>query len=109
MPPPAAPAPALAIPRACGFPSASTSVALWQGVLRRVGPPLSPSQMLANKILAALGAHKWVPKTQGQRGVRILCFDGGGTRGVLTLALLKHVEKVSTGQNNEAYWGGDKD
>lgn len=32
---------------------------------------------------------------KGQKGIRILCFDGGGTRGVLTLALLKHVEKVT--------------
>lgn len=59
-----------------------------------MGPPLTHSQLLSNKILAAFGQRKWVPKTLGQKGVRILCFDGGGTRGVLTLALLKHVEKV---------------
>jgi len=68
-----------------------------QGVLRRVGGRLSHCQHVAYKCLAALGAHEWRPKMKGQRGVRILCFDGGGTRGVLTLALLKHVEKVGPG------------
>lgn len=67
-----------------------------QGILRRTGPRLSHSQHLAYKCLASLGAHEWRPKMKGQKGIRILCFDGGGTRGVLTLALLKHVEKVRT-------------
>ncbi|CAM9839223.1 unnamed protein product [Ectocarpus sp. 6 AP-2014] len=69
-----------------------------RGVLKRAGPPLTHSQLLANKCLAALGAHQWRPKTRGQKGVRILCFDGGGTRGVLTLALLKHLEKALGGR-----------
>ncbi|CAM9578414.1 unnamed protein product, partial [Ectocarpus sp. 13 AM-2016] len=69
-----------------------------RGVLKRTGPPLTHSQLLANKCLAALGAHQWRPKMRGQKGVRILCFDGGGTRGVLTLALLKHLEKALGGR-----------
>ncbi|CAM9987489.1 unnamed protein product [Discosporangium mesarthrocarpum] len=68
-----------------------------KGILRRRGPPLTQTQKLANKSLAVMGARKWMPKTKGQKGVRILCFDGGGTRGVLTLALLKHLEKALGG------------
>jgi hypothetical protein len=37
------------------------------------------------------GHNEWRPKQPGQRGLRILSFDGGGTRGVLSVALLKQV------------------
>lgn len=40
-----------------------------------------------------LGVHNWRPRQPGQKGLRILSLDGGGTRGVLTIALLKEVLK----------------
>jgi hypothetical protein len=33
----------------------------------------------ANQLLAAIGYNQWFPKIPGQKGLRILCFDGGGT------------------------------
>lgn len=36
----------------------------------------------ANRVLAAVGYNKWVPKIPGQKGLRILCLDGGGSRGM---------------------------
>lgn len=40
-----------------------------------------------------LGVHNWRPRQPGQKGLRILSLDGGGTRGVLTIALLQEVLK----------------
>eukprot|EP00980_Cylindrotheca_fusiformis_P007253 scaffold1525_cov142-Cylindrotheca_fusiformis.AAC.53 len=36
----------------------------------------------SNQILAAIGYNQWVPKQPGQKGLRILCLDGGGSRGM---------------------------
>jgi len=51
----------------------------------------SPTYATCHKLLAALGHNEWRPRQPGQRGLRILSFDGGGTRGVLSVALLKQV------------------
>lgn len=40
-----------------------------------------------------VGVHHWTPRQPGQKGLRILSLDGGGTRGVLTIALLREVLK----------------
>jgi hypothetical protein len=36
----------------------------------------------SNQVLAAMGYNQWVPKMPGQKGLRILCLDGGGSRGI---------------------------
>jgi len=38
-----------------------------------------------------LGGVQWKPRQPGQKGLRILSLDGGGTRGVLSIALLKEI------------------
>ncbi|CAM9907852.1 unnamed protein product, partial [Sphacelaria rigidula] len=40
-----------------------------------------------------LGVHQWRPKQPGQKGLRILSLDGGGTRGVMSIALLQEALK----------------
>ena len=44
-------------------------------------------------IVGAIGASQWKPKQPGQKGLRILSFDGGGTRGVLSVAIMRELCK----------------
>ena len=53
------------------------------------GGDVSELASTANKLLAAIGHNIWVPKAEGQKGLRILCLDGGGTRGMTSLGSLQ--------------------
>lgn len=46
-------------------------------------------QRSANQILAAIGYNKWIPKIPGQKGLRILSLDGGGSRGMTAITAVK--------------------
>ena len=52
-------------------------------------------QGAANQLLASVGHNVWYPKTPGQRGLRILCLDGGGTRGITAISSMKSIGKVA--------------
>jgi predicted acylesterase/phospholipase RssA len=54
-------------------------------------------QQNANKLLAAIGHNEWSPKLSGQRGLRILTLDGGGTRGIAAVTSLRHIVKAMGG------------
>lgn len=42
-------------------------------------------------MLAAIGYNEWYPKTAGQKGLRILCLDGGGTRGITAISSMRSI------------------
>jgi predicted acylesterase/phospholipase RssA len=46
-------------------------------------------QRSSNQILAAIGYNKWIPKIPGQKGLRILSLDGGGSRGMAAITAVK--------------------
>ena len=52
---------------------------------------LGEVQATSNKLLGALGYNVFVPKTPGQKGLRILSLDGGGTRGVASISIMKAI------------------
>lgn len=45
----------------------------------------------ANQVLAAIGHNVWYPKSRGQKGIRILCLDGGGTRGITAISTMSSI------------------
>ena len=51
------------------------------------------TQGSANQLLASIGHNVWYPKTPGQRGLRILCLDGGGTRGITAISSMRSIGK----------------
>lgn len=51
-------------------------------------------QRTANQILAAIGFNQWIPKIPGQRGLRILSLDGGGSRGMVAVTALQRMLKT---------------
>lgn len=51
----------------------------------------------SNKLLAALGHNIWIPKQPGQRGLRILSLDGGGTRGIAAVTSIRHIVEAMGG------------
>ena len=57
-----------------------------------------------NKILAAIGYNEFIPKRPGQKGLRILTLDGGGSKGVATISVLKKlVEKLGGGELSDHF------
>ena len=58
------------------------------------GGDVSELASTANKLLAGIGHNIWVPKAEGQKGLRILCLDGGGTRGMTSLGSLQCIVKT---------------
>lgn len=51
----------------------------------------------SNQLLAALGYNVWYPKTAGQKGLRILCLDGGGTRGITAISSMRSIVEAIGG------------
>lgn len=42
----------------------------------------------ARRALGTLGINHWRPRMPGQRGLRILCIDGGGTRAIMAFEMV---------------------
>jgi len=53
------------------------------------GGTLGNLQRTANQVLAAMGHNQWIPKVPGQRGLRILSLDGGGSRGMVAVTAVQ--------------------
>ena len=48
-------------------------------------------QGASNQLLAAIGHNIWYPKSVNQKGLRILCLDGGGTRGIAAISTMSSI------------------
>jgi predicted acylesterase/phospholipase RssA len=68
----------------------------------RVGYPEDVARA-SRRALACLGVHHWRPRVRGQRGLRILALDGGGTRALMSFEILKHLTKLTGCQLHEMF------
>lgn len=57
----------------------------------------------ARRALGALGINDWVPRIPGQRGLRVLSIDGGGTRAIMAFEMLKHLEMLTGSRISEMF------
>lgn len=77
------------------------------GVVEKIGPCLLSTHSdvvdQARRALSAFGEIALISKPMTKRGVRILCLDGGGTRGVATVAMLMQIEKQTGKKLNEMF------
>ena len=68
----------------------------------RVGHPEDVARQ-SRRALACLGVHHWRPRVRGQRGLRILALDGGGTRALMAFEILKHITRSTGCQIHELF------
>jgi len=54
-------------------------------------------QKTSNMLLAAIGHNVWVPKIPNQKGLRILCLDGGGSRGITAITSMSAIVEAMGG------------
>ncbi|GJD12896.1 Calcium-independent phospholipase A2-gamma [Galdieria sulphuraria] len=57
----------------------------------------------ARRALACLGINIWSPRVPGQRGIRVLSFDGGGTRAIMTFEILKYLKRITGCEIHELF------
>ena len=74
-----------------GLPQAIQSLSSYAHRPWRKAVPKSTTELqrAANQLLAAIGVNLWSPKTKGQKGLRILCLDGGGSRGMTAVTVVR--------------------
>ncbi|KAK4524647.1 hypothetical protein GAYE_SCF05G2549 [Galdieria yellowstonensis] len=57
----------------------------------------------ARRALACLGINSWTPRVPGQKGIRVLSFDGGGTRAIMTFEILKYLKRITGCEIHELF------
>eukprot|EP00172_Hildenbrandia_rubra_P001858 Plantae.Rhodophyta-Hildenbrandia_rubra.ctg24719.p1 GENE.Plantae.Rhodophyta-Hildenbrandia_rubra.ctg24719~~Plantae.Rhodophyta-Hildenbrandia_rubra.ctg24719.p1 ORF type:complete len:776 (-),score=172.92 Plantae.Rhodophyta-Hildenbrandia_rubra.ctg24719:153-2480(-) len=76
--------------------------------LKKLADGLKPGEpegaaRAARRALGALGINEWKPRVPGQRGLRILSIDGGGTRAIMSFEMLKELKKLTGCEIHELF------